>query len=136
MSEITAGSIQFAEKAPTEPRLKLFQRLAKMALEPRRFYLAWLESKQLEDTEERWEAWQSSFDSVHTEHLWGCVQLAAVLDESFRLPHLRAGTEEFQQDVEQKFAALMKRISLLALTLQQEQEKLPPLEATSAELPN
>jgi hypothetical protein len=133
MSKVITGELQFADKAPTEKRLQMFRRLSGLKLDSHKTYLSWLASEGLDNEPARWEAWQAALKAMHTKELFELVRRCAVFDESFRLPSLEAGTDEFKGNIEQRFAKLMELISMLALTIQREQENLPlPSEQTDA----
>jgi hypothetical protein len=122
--EITAGPLQFAEALPKETRLERFRRLAELRLKCRETFNAWADEHKVEKTEDAFTIWRSAWDAIKARDMFDVLRMAAVFDESFRLPQLNAGTEEFQLTVEQKFSRLMQRVSLLALTIQEDQEKL------------
>ena len=113
-----------AELAPSEDRLERFQRLAAIELSREETFKKWAADKELseEETKQARRGWYGLWDSFMLGNLFGCLRDIAVLDESFRLPQLNAGTDEFRGNVEQKFSKLMLRTSLLALTIQKSLE--------------
>lgn len=140
MSNVSAGPIQYADANPSETRLSVFQRLSRLKIDHRRDFERWASTEDVSDftrfrnkykdptTEKMWTAWEASRTTVRFDELFDAVRVCAVFDESFRLPALNAGTEEFQMNVEEKFARLMKRMSILALLILKDQDKSPSLE--------
>jgi hypothetical protein len=124
--EAQVGPMLYADANPTDKRLKLFQRLAKLKLDPRKTFDKWAAEEKIEGDEAlaAFKVWQAAWDAIKVEYMFDLLRITSVFDESFRLPSLKAGSEEFQGNVERKFADLMARISLLTLTIQKEQEEL------------
>jgi len=125
--EITAGPLQYADAKPTEKRLAIFRRLAQFKFDSRKAFEKWASEQNLtgDEFDPAKKAWAAAWSAGQVEQMFDLLRTATVLDESFRLPQLNAGTEAFQMTVEQKFENLMQRISLLTLVIQRDQENIP-----------
>jgi|SRR5579871_174760 len=123
-----------ADANPSETRLSMFQRLAKLQLNRVQSFNKWADVRQLTGSERETaeQAWSAAWESTQTTDLWDVVRTLAIFDESFRLPQLNAGEESFRANVEEKFSKLMQRVSILALTIQRKQEAGEPTDDASS----
>lgn len=115
----------YAEALPGEDRLERFQRLAKMQISRSASFERWANGRGLSDDDKEIakDGWSAAWESMRVDASFDVLRRLAVFDESFRLPSLNAGTDEFKGNVEQKFAKLMLAVSILALTIQRDHEK-------------
>lgn len=121
---VNFGPMQYADALPSEKRLETFQRLARLTFDPKEVFKAWADGVGLTgDMRKQAESgFLGCWGFLRVYDMFDTLRVAAVMDESFRLPQIKLDNEDFRGNVENKFAALMQRISLLALTIQREYE--------------